>query len=129
MASKNLTTSAHQYDASQSSDSDDESFVVLSRSLPPESLLEVNYEDLTKTIDPEPIEQSIQQANEAIVELSQSEMNDRLPSLPKVFGLNHPFTFPDSQSSASSNVSDLSPNEVQQKVESLIEENTKLKGN
>lgn len=127
-----MATSVH-YDH-MTSDSDDESFVVLSSSLQPESMLEIRKEDIEQ-IDNEIIQKSIDSASEAIGELSKSCMNatdESLPSMPKVGSVltameNH-FIAPNSTTSIKSNCSDMSQSEIQFKVENLIEENNKLKG-
>lgn len=130
--------SMHQYDHMMS-DSDDESFVVLGSSIPPESLLEVQQSDCQppEEVDRSVIQASLQSAREAINELSKSEVSNKssivemFPSLPKVESLpNGQLIQPDttSPSSIMSNMSELTPSEVQARVDGLIEENNKLKG-
>lgn len=109
-------------------DSDEESFVILDQSLPPESLINIT-EAKVVSIDPALVKESLEIAASASMLITD---NEKLPSLPTVeqyqkvsSSIQHT---PDSSCSLGSNVSDLSPNEIQAKIENLIVDNHKLKG-
>ncbi|KAK5647580.1 hypothetical protein RI129_002472 [Pyrocoelia pectoralis] len=106
----------------RSESDDEESFVVLGHSLPPESIVEVKN-DVPKLIDSSLVQQSISLTTSSL-ELS----NLSSPSLPKLdeeLSVTRQYV---SAVSTTPNLSvDLSPDEIQQKVDVLIAENLKLK--
>lgn len=188
-ANTSMRNGAENY---HTSDSDDESFVVLGRSLPYDSILEVKKDDCIDALSTDIVQSSINSAKEAMNELSKSEMSrndlskndlsridlsridlsrsdlsrndlssndltrnelsnnelsksdmskseasEKLPSLPNQFKLSDlpgrslmcaADTTINGTNGTNSNVSSLSQDEIQQKVESLIEENSRLKG-
>lgn len=101
---------------------DEESFVVLGHSLPPESIAEVKN-DVSQLIDSSLVQQSISLTTTAL------ELNNlSSPSLPKLdedLCVTRQYA---SVGNSTPNLSvDLSPDEIQQKVDVLIAENLKLK--
>uniref|UniRef100_A0A1Y1L1Y4 NF-kappa-B essential modulator NEMO CC2-LZ domain-containing protein n=1 Tax=Photinus pyralis TaxID=7054 RepID=A0A1Y1L1Y4_PHOPY len=102
---------------------DEESFVVLGHSLPPESIVEVKN-DTPDLLDSSVVQQSISLASSALE--SSLPSSPSLPQLDKELILR--VTKQNVSAMTSANVSvDLSPDEIQQKVDLLIEENLKLK--
>lgn len=66
---------------------DEESFVVLCESLPPESLLPNDYEELIQPVSTAVVQESLQLTKQLVNAISDSSKNSSsLPSMPKVEG-------------------------------------------
>lgn len=101
---------------------DEESFVVLGHSLSPESTDEYTN-DLADAIETSAVDDTVKTTTAAF-----EQMNTSTPSFPFMQQLNSGLTRDVSLHTVTTNASvDLSPDEVQQKVDMLVEENFKLK--
>lgn len=107
---------------------DEESFVVLGSSLPPESLSIDCGQELTESIDATVVQESLKLTASALSQLSLNAPS--FPSMPSINkqDLVMPVQENDFNMTSTTNSSvDLSPDEVQQKLDKLIAENLKLK--
>jgi len=108
---------------------DEESFVVLCRSLPPDSLVQ---DSASEAVDVESIQTSVIQDSLKLTASALSQLSTSSSSLPPIPKVNEQELVINLQEHApntttpSSSV-DLSPDEIQQKLDVLIEENMKLK--
>ncbi|KAF2897383.1 hypothetical protein ILUMI_08797 [Ignelater luminosus] len=111
----------------QNESDDEESFVVLGHSLPPESLSVDCGCEPSESLNSTVVQESLKLTSNALSQLPVSTTSS-FPSLPKVE--HHDLVIPSEENYSNHSIQssvDLGPDEIQQKVDSLVKENIKLK--